>query len=103
MQRKLRTKTATGRQTQRSSFREYYLWLSWLHDILKLGQGILRAVTSDKFPISFHGGYFVGHVILMSFCDVNLDRSRFQVFSLKSLLKNWADSLLLSLVYFEFR
>jgi hypothetical protein len=35
---------------------------------------------------------------MISFGDVNLDRPRFQVFSLKSLLKNRADSLLLSLV-----
>jgi hypothetical protein len=40
----------------------------------------------SKFP--FYGGYFVDHVILISICDVNLDWSRFQVFSLKSLLKN---------------
>jgi len=57
--------------------------MSWVQDILKLGQGILRAVSSDKFPISFHGGYFVDHVILMSICDVNLNGSRIQVFSLE--------------------
>ena len=49
-------KTATGRQTQRSSFREYYLWLSWVQDILKLGQGILRAVSSDDFQSLFMEG-----------------------------------------------